>query len=176
MKLGGKRKKETPFMNNPKRVFIYYLSNVKRILEENESVDFHLKHRLTDTMFPAHQHISTAVSFTLRCCCQLVSREVPTFYRGTDRAALIDELERAMGCLDSIPDNELERQTSIQFEITAGFAKRSFERDAFINIYAIPNFLFHLSMAHASLKVSGLSLGKADFDQIHQYPDGFCFE
>ena len=63
-------------MNNPKKVFLYYLSNVKRILEENDNVDSHLKHQLTDTMFPAHQHISTAVSFTLRCCCQLASREV----------------------------------------------------------------------------------------------------
>ncbi|MBO7924199.1 DUF1993 family protein [Alteromonas sp. K632G] len=163
-------------MNNPKKVFLYYLSNVKKILEENDNVDSHLKHQLTDTMFPAHQHISTAVSFTLRCCCQLASREILTFYRGTDRAALIDELKSTMSYLDSIPDKELESQTSMQFGITAGFAERSFERDTFINIYAIPNFLFHISMAYASLKVSGLSLGKADFDQIHQYPDGFCFE
>jgi uncharacterized protein len=30
-------------------------------------------------------------------------------------------------------------------------------------------------MAYASLRMAGLSIGKADFDGLHSYPDEFSF-
>ena len=35
--------------------------------------------------------------------------------------------------------------------------------------FALPNMIFHLSMAYAGLRHSGLDIGKADFDGLHIY-------
>jgi hypothetical protein len=39
----------------------------------------------------------------------------------------------------------------------------------YIVIFAYPNMLFHFSQAYAGLRNSGLNIGKADFDGLHQY-------
>jgi hypothetical protein len=46
----------------------------------------------------------------------------------------------------------------------------------FIELYIIPNFLFHLSMAYAIARAEGIAVSKGDFDGFHSYPEGFCFE
>ena len=40
---------------------------------------------------------------------------------------------------------------------------------------ALPNLYFHQAMLHVALKQAGVRLGKADFDGIHEYPEGFSF-
>ncbi|HVL22046.1 MAG TPA: DUF1993 family protein [Amaricoccus sp.] len=39
----------------------------------------------------------------------------------------------------------------------------------------MPNLYFHQAMLHVALKHAGVNLGKADFDGIHEYPEGFSF-
>ena len=43
-------------------------------------------------------------------------------------------------------------------------------------LYGLPNFLFHITMGYAALRGAGVALGKADFDALHSYPEGFRFE
>ena len=41
--------------------------------------------------------------------------------------------------------------------------------------FVLPNLYFHHAMLHVALKQAGVRLGKADFDGIHEYPEGFSF-
>jgi hypothetical protein len=35
--------------------------------------------------------------------------------------------------------------------------------------FGLPNFYFHLALAHAIARANGVRLGKADFDGLHRY-------
>ncbi|MCV3271342.1 DUF1993 domain-containing protein [Roseobacter sinensis] len=52
---------------------------------------------------------------------------------------------------------------------TAGDASLTQEPDDYVLRFALPNMIFHMSMAYAALRVAGLDLGKADFDGLHEY-------
>ena len=57
----------------------------------------------------------------------------------------------------------------------AGFADLELPGAAFLWEFGLPNVYFHHAMAHVALKQAGLGLGKADFDGLHVYPEGFSF-
>ena len=57
----------------------------------------------------------------------------------------------------------------------AGFADLELPGLAFLHEFGLPNLYFHQAMLHVALKHAGVSLGKADFDGIHEYPEGFSF-
>ena len=41
--------------------------------------------------------------------------------------------------------------------------------------FVLPNLYFHQAMLYVALKQAGVRLGKADFDGLHDYPEGFSF-
>ena len=57
----------------------------------------------------------------------------------------------------------------------AGFADLEQDGATFLHLYGMPNFLFHVTMGYAALRAAGVPLGKADFDGLHAYPEGFSF-
>lgn len=163
-------------MNNPSKPFIHYLSCLKQVLVEHAEIDSFLDSRLAENMFPVHQQISTAISFALRCCCPLIGTDVVSFHKNSTRMGLVAEIDKTIQFLSDIPPERFTHSSIESVTITAGFAERTFNREDFVLLYALPNFLFHISMAYAALRASGVLLGKTDFDQIHHYPDGFNFE
>ena len=47
--------------------------------------------------------------------------------------------------------------------------------ELFLQEFGLPNVYFHHAMAHVALKLASARLGKADYDGLHLYPDGFSF-
>ena len=57
----------------------------------------------------------------------------------------------------------------------AGDAVLTQDAATYLVHFAVPNLWFHLSLAYAILRQAGVPVGKADFDGLHSYPDGFSF-
>ncbi len=164
-------------MITPTKVFLHYLEQLKKLLEKVQCFENDITgNRLHPDMLPLLQQAKTAISFTLRCSCPLAGREIVSF--GNDDSSLesvFTELEATTQYLSAIPDEDFLRIENLTVNTTAGFADLKLSGWDYYIMYALPNFFFHYSMVYAIARQAGVAIGKADFDQFHQYPIGFHF-
>ena len=164
-------------MKSPTRPFIHYLSQLRQILTRHKPDSALLTASLSADMFPLHQQISTAISFSLRCCCAMTGEAIVSYNKGdSGYQALIEEIDSTVAYLSAIPPEKFEQASNTSVSFEAGFAHHTLPADDFYQLYAFPNFLFHLNMAYAILRMHGCPLSKADFDGFHEYPVGFTFQ
>lgn len=147
-------------------VFRHYLDRVARMAEGAGAA---LDHRIADS-FPARQHFATAAGFALRVACPLAGREVPGL-----PAALGPRLAVARATLGAMRPDEFLGAEGRVIAHRAGMADLEQDGVAFLHLFGMPNFIFHVTMGYAALRSAGMALGKADFDGLHDYPDGFAF-
>lgn len=164
----------------PSTIFVHYLKNLDALVvmaeeAERERSSSLLQARLVPDMFPFGQQVSTAVSFSLRALCPLVNRPVPEIEQPENFVQLRDLIEDAVHFLQQLEGAELEGFEGRIVSTRAGLADRAFKGRDFLIGYALPNFLFHYSMAYAILRSEGLPVGKQNFDGFHEYPPGFSF-
>lgn len=163
-------------MDNPTRPFSHFLQQLQHLLQHRIQSEDLLYVKLHENMFPLHQQISTAISFSLRCCCPLARRDVVSFKSETiSLEALSKETELTIAYLATLPDDEFAGFEQLDMTFDAGFAKQTLVGQDYFLLYAFPNFLFHFNMAYAILRTKGQPLSKGDFDGFHHYPIGFCF-
>ncbi len=168
----------------PIRVFVHYLLQLEHLLariEEQSGFKNGILYARLDTkqdesMFPMVQQARTAISFALRACCPLAGLEIKSFAR-TDVhfSTLKEEIRETIIFLEQIPEDMFVGYEQRLIATKAGFANLELPGQDFLQLYALPNFFFHLSMVYAIARQRGLSLGKGDFDGFHQYPEGFSF-
>lgn len=147
-------------------VFRHYLDRVARM---SDAAGAALDHRIADS-FPARQHFAIAAGFALRVACPLAGREVPGL-----PAALGPRLAVARATLGAMRPEEFAGAEGRVIAHRAGEAELEQDGASFLHLFGMPNFLFHVTMGYASLRAAGMGLGKADFDGLHQYPEGFAF-
>ena len=148
-------------------VFRHYLDRVARMAEA--ATPAQLDHRIADS-FPARQQFATAAGFALRVACPLAGRAVPDL-----PAALGPRLAVARATLGAMRAAEFAGAEGRVIAHRAGFADLEQDGASFLHLYGMPNFLFHVTMGYAALRAAGMPLGKADFDGLHHYPEGFAF-
>lgn len=148
-------------------VFRHYLERVSAIVERAGPEA--LEARIADA-FPARQQFATAAGFALRVACPLAGREVPDL-----PAALGPRLAVARAMLGAMGPAAFDGAEARVIRHRAGEAWLEQDGAAFLHLYGMPNFLFHLTMGYAALRAAGLPIGKADFDGFHAYPPGFSF-
>lgn len=115
--------------------------------------------------FPAAQQFATAAGFAMRVACPLAGRAVPDL-----PAALAPRLAVARATLGGMRPEEFRGSESLRIQHRAGMADLDQTASDFLHLYGMPNFLFHLTMGYAALRIGGVPLGKADFDGFHAYP------
>lgn len=166
---------------DPRKFFLHYLRQLGNLVEcatshcDSIGSDSLMAVGLTKDMFPFLQQVSTAAGFALRALYPLAGLDIPDLGQPETAAGLKAYIRRADDLVIQLPLESL-----CGFEIKtivtrAGFSDRSFSGWDYLHLYAIPNFLFHHSMAYAILRANGVPIGKADFDGFHQYPAGFHF-
>ncbi|OZG74695.1 hypothetical protein BTA51_06855 [Hahella sp. CCB-MM4] len=164
----------------PSRVFIHYLEQLHRLLKniENQCSDEAslLKTGLADSMFPLAQQARTTIGFSLRTCCPLAGLDIVSFdSQETTFLSLQSDLLKTLDFLRSIPADSFAGYQDLQITTRAGFADHEMTGEDYLQLYALPNFFFHLSMVYAIARKQGITLSKGDFDGFHQYPEGFSF-
>lgn len=148
-------------------VFRHYLSRISDIVAV-AGLDA-LDAQIADA-FPARQQFGTAAGFALRVACPLAGREVPDLPQ-----ALGPRLAVARAMLGAMTPAEFEGAETRLIRHHAGFAVLEQTGLEFLQLYGLPNFFFHMTMGYAALRAAGVPLGKADFDGLHFYPEGFHF-
>jgi hypothetical protein len=134
-----------------------------------------LAHRPAPEMMTTARQIATAVQFTLRIAFPLAGRRTPELRDGFDAAGLRSRIEAARAALAGLAPAEFEGADRRLVRFQAGFAELELPGEDYLHAFGLPNLYFHQAMAHVALKQAGATLGKADFDGMHDYPEGFSF-
>jgi hypothetical protein len=134
-----------------------------------------LAQRPAPRMLPAARQAATAAQLTLRIAWPLAGRRPPELRGGFDAAGLAERLAAARARLAELPPEDFAGAESRPVRFQAGFADLELPGLAFLCEFGLPNLYFHQAMLHVALKQGGARLGKADFDGIHVYPEGFSF-
>lgn len=164
-------------MITPTKVFLHYLKQLKLLLQKVEKFEEDItSNRLYPDMFPLLQQAKTAISFTLRCTCPLVGREIVSFSDSEySLKSTLAELEATVEYLSAIPDEHFSRMDILEINTAAGFADLKLNGWSYYIMYSLPNFFFHYCMVYAIARQAGVCIGKSDFDSYHKYPIGFSF-
>lgn len=132
--------------------------------------------RLCDDMFAFCQQVTVVVSFALRTCLAAPQQQLAPcngWLAPGEPMALADLRQYVQQAL-ALFDQAEPAQSPVQDQ--AGFRALQWPLAEYQQLFALPNFFFHLSMVYAIAKTQGYALSKGDYDGIHQYPAGFSWE
>lgn len=162
-------------------VFQRYLHQLRQLLLKAQAETANaqqlgtlLNATLAPHMFNLTQQVTTAASFAVRTCYPLAGLPVPALAnKPEDMESLLAWVLHCHTALAALAPADFDTARTIQTR--AGDAQLSMAASEFLHLYAMPNFMFHLSMAYAILRCEGIPLGKGDFDGFHRYAPEFHF-
>jgi uncharacterized protein len=153
-------------------VFANSLGNLSWLLEKaatnaaNRKIEpgVLLAARLAPDMLPLTRQVQIACDLAKNSVSRLAGQEPPRF---EDTETTIEELRariaRTIDFLKSIPAAKLEGSETRDIKVPAGDRTLEFKGLDFLQHWAIPNVLFHVTTAYNILRHNGVDLGKRDF-------------
>ncbi|MXU65884.1 DUF1993 family protein [Oceanomicrobium pacificus] len=158
-------------------VILHYLDRMDALLAGLAPSELCLlDRRLAPDGFQAHGHFACAQGYALRAVFPVAGRPVPDLPEPSDtRVALRARSAAARAHLAGITPGMMADGAAHRVRHEAGFATLEQDATDYLTLYALPNFIFHLSQGFAILRAQGLPVGKADFDGFHSYPAGFSW-
>ena len=163
---------------HPAAIFHRSLAQLRAMLDKIEAGGpAALSARLHQEMLPFASQVRATANFALRGCCPLAGLPPITFEREElSYAALGLQIDDTMTYIAAIPAAQFDGPADRVCHDRAGFADIALPADEYLNLYILPNFYFHFSMAYAIARAHGAAIGKQDFDGYHLYAPGFSFE
>ena len=154
-------------------VLRHYLGQLDQLLRI-DGVGEALDTRLSKDALSAGEHLRTAQGFALRTLLPPLGQKVPSL--GTENCDLAGLRQRSKEVAHILHHLEHEDLTAVQpVQHKAGFAELTQSSSDYVMMFGLPNFMFHFATAHACLRSTGLDIGKAHFDGLHDYPAGFSW-
>ncbi|AOB32666.1 hypothetical protein AKI39_20865 [Bordetella sp. H567] len=125
--------------------------------------------RLAPDMYPLSGQIQRASDASKFAIKRLTGLDAPSF---EDVETTFPELRKriadTVAWLQSVPAAALEGSEGKTVQLSFGDFKPSFQGDAYLLSFALPNFYFHVTTAYDILRHSGVPVGKLDF--LGPYP------
>ncbi len=153
-------------------LFVNALGNLSYCLEKaatnaaSRKIDLSvfLAARLAPDMLPLTRQIQIAGDIAKNSAARLAGQEPPRF---EDNETTLEQLRariaRTIDYLKSLPVAAFEGAEARDIKVPAGERTLEFKGLAFLQVWAIPNVLFHVTTAYAILRHNGVDLGKRDF-------------
>ncbi|MBS0380077.1 MAG: DUF1993 domain-containing protein [Proteobacteria bacterium] len=153
-------------------LFVNALGNLSYCLEKaatnaaSRKIDLSvfLSARLAPDMLPLTRQIQIAGDIAKNSAARLAGQEPPRF---EDNETTLEQLRariaRTIDYLKSLPVAAFEGAETRDIKVPAGDRTLEFKGLAFLQVWAIPNVLFHVTTAYAILRHNGVDLGKRDF-------------
>ncbi len=120
--------------------------------------------RLAPDMLPLTRQIQIAGDIAKSSVARLAGQEPPRY---EDTETTIEQLRarlaRTIDFLKSVPASAFEGAETRDIKLPAGERTLEFKGLAFLQTWAIPNVLFHVTTAYNILRHNGVDLGKRDF-------------
>lgn len=148
-------------------VLIHYLDRAGVLLEAATRADIPLTARLAPDMLPLGAQFVVAIGFSLRAVAPFSGEPAPEVDIDAPLPHIRDFAAMARARLAALDPATLHLPDTVTH--VAGEGEVTQDPTAFLFAYALPNMLFHLSMAYAILRANGAAVGKADFDGFHVY-------
>jgi len=145
--------------------YLEQANHLLAILEKEPEANALIAMRLAPDSFDTGFHLAVAIQFAARALCLPAGAAVPE----------IEEPHgiRSLSALHVAVAAEIAEAPTIDWTArvkhSAGEAQLDHSAAEYVARFALPNMLFHLTMAYAGLRHGGLELGKADFDGMHVY-------
>ena len=148
-----------------------------------------LASRLAPDMFPLARQVQIAADGARGAAARLAGAELPdpeaedfaVFNRGVRHAfpsgeesfpQLAARIAAALAYLDGLERTRIDGSEDRPVAVTMGGRTRHFTGLPFLLHYALPNFHFHIVLAYAILRHSGVDLGKQDYEGPAVYAAG----
>jgi hypothetical protein len=162
----------------PAAVFNRSLAQLRGMLEKIAAGgQAALDARLHQDMLPFASQVRATTNFALRGCCPLAGLPPLSFERDEiSYPALAAQIDDTISYIAAIPAERFNGPPDRVCRDRAGFADIELPADEYLNLYILPNFYFHFSMAYAIARSHGAEIGKQDFDGYHLYAPAFSFE
>jgi uncharacterized protein len=120
--------------------------------------------RLTADMLPLSRQVSTACDSAKLAVSRLSGVEAPKHAdEEKDFAELQSRIAKTIEYIRSVPASALETAGERKVSLKIGGTPREFEPDAYLTLFALPNFYFHITTTYAILRANGVELGKRDY-------------
>ena len=123
-----------------------------------------LADRLAPDMFTFTRQVQLACDFAKNCTARLAGHEPPKFEDvETSMAQLKERIGRALDYVGSVPAAEIDGSETRTITLNIAGQSMSFQGQAYLLNFALPNFYFHLTTAYAILRHNGIQIGKRDY-------------
>lgn len=153
-------------------VFLRALTNLSHVLKKGEahtsaksvSEDVILQTRLIPDMLPLARQVQIATDMAKNGVARLAGAELLKFEDNeTSFEQLQARIERAIDYIKTFKPEQIDGSETRQVTIKTRNGDQTFEGDAYLLHFVLPNLFFHCTTAYAILRVAGADLGKSDF-------------
>lgn len=124
-----------------------------------------LDRQLAPDMFDTGFNFAIATQFAARALCPPAGLDIPEIPDVYTLGTLIEQHNQIAALIAPIMAADLIHPVAH----IAGEAKLTQTPADYVARFAVPNMMFHLSLAYAGLRHGGMKIGKADFDGLHVY-------
>ena len=153
-------------------VFVHYLKSLSAILSKGEAycaarkIDpvVVLNTRLFPDMLPLVRQVQLASDASKGAGARLTGAAVPSF---PDEERTLEETQariaRTIAFLESLNPEQFSGAAERTVSFKAGGQERTYTGTDYLELWAKPNFFFHVTTAYAILRHCGVELGKVDY-------------
>lgn len=146
----------------------YYLNRIEHILtklDQDENAKRYLGVKLAPDMLDTGFNFAVAIKFAARTLCPPAKLDMPEIPEVQNCATLLAYVQEVRGVIGPITAQQVRAPVSH----IAGEGELHQSAEDYITKFALPNMIFHITMAYAGLRHAGFNIGKADFDGLHVY-------
>ncbi|MEM7643891.1 MAG: DUF1993 family protein [Pseudomonadota bacterium] len=146
----------------------YYLGRTHRLLDRvarEPEAERLLAIRLAPDTFDTAFQFALAIRFAGRTLGPPAGRAVPDVPDDLTLPVLLEFCEEIAELIEPLGLDDMAAKVTHR----AGEAELVQDVAGYVTCFALPNMMFHLSMAYAGLRHGGMAVGKADFDGFHIY-------
>ncbi|MCR9195566.1 MAG: DUF1993 domain-containing protein [Hyphomonas sp.] len=146
----------------------YYLDRTEHLIArcaQDHDPDRPLAIRLAPDMLDTGFNFALAIQFAARALCPPAGLAVPEIPDIRTCETLLRFKRDVSDLIAPIGVDDLARTV----DHTAGDAALTQASADYVARFAVPNMIFHLSIAYAGLRHGGMDIGKSDFDGLHAY-------
>ena len=153
-------------------LFVRTLRNLQHVLllgkqyaaEKGIAPEVLLQTRLIPDMLPLARQVQIATDMAKNCCARLTATEPMPFPDDeTTFEQLEDRIARCIAYVESFDESQFQGSESRTISFRNRTGELNFDGYGYLTTFVIPNLYFHVSIAYAILRASGVPLGKSDF-------------
>lgn len=137
--------------------------------------DTPLSARLAADGLTGGEHFCVALGYVARTVLPLTGQPVVEPALSSDRAGILAIAVEMRALLNDLDDAAFTQADTRHITHRAGEAEITQSGLEYATLYALPNAHFHLTLGYATLRMTGVLVGKADLDGFHRYAPGTNF-